>query len=176
MRQGRLVVFLSLLCTCTLCAGQEDIAREHSGIPDTIIIKTDGMTIPVVPVRASAQTIPIRQSSPGTLVNCILLGSILGAAGQGIRILTGLKKLFDEAMRTNTAIEQMVIGKRLLLSVLISCSIGAIAGILAAFESPDFMITKSTIIAFIAAGYAGTDFIEGMFNRYRIPSQAKEHR
>ena len=51
-------------------------------------------------------------------------------------------------------------------SLIIAFAIGGVAGVLAAVTSDNIQFTKSTIIAFITAGYAGTDFIEGFIKKY----------
>ena len=37
------------------------------------------------------------------LILLILIGGILGAVGQGIRVIVGLKKLYDESMQKGIA-------------------------------------------------------------------------
>ena len=56
---------------------------------------------------------------------------------------------------------------RLVMSLLISLLIGVIAGIIAALSNLEKVLDKSVIIAFIAAGYVGTDFIEGFLRKER---------
>lgn len=92
----------------------------------------------------------------------VALGGILGAAGQGVRVIIGLKKLNDSQDVLNYS--------RLLFSLFISFVIGGIAGVLAALNSIEAVLDKTTAIAFLAAGYAGTDFIEG-FMRRNAPKQ-----
>lgn len=91
----------------------------------------------------------------------VLLGGILGMSGQGIRVIIGLKKLNDSG--------EVKDYRRLVFSLFISFAIGGIAGVLAAINSIDAVLDKATATAFVAAGYAGTDFIEGFMNR-NIPS------
>lgn len=86
----------------------------------------------------------------------ILLGGILGMAGQGIRVIVGIKKVNDANDSDNPLKYQ-----RTIMSLFIAFSIGGIAGVLAAIGSIESPIDKATIIAFLTAGYAGTDFIEG---------------
>jgi hypothetical protein len=86
----------------------------------------------------------------------ILLGGILGMVGQGIRVIVGIKKVNDAKDSDNPLKYQ-----RTIMSLFIAFSIGGIAGVLAAIGSMEAPIDKATIIAFLTAGYAGTDFIEG---------------
>lgn len=93
----------------------------------------------------------------------ILLGGILGMAGQGLRVIVGIKKVND----ANDA-ENPVKYQRTLLSLFIAFSVGGIAGVLAAVGSAEVPIDKATIIAFLTAGYAGTDFIEGFMMKNKL--------
>ena len=100
-------------------------------------------------------------SSPQQYLYFILLGSILGMAGQVIRILVGIKKAKTDAKSSNQ--EFSFDSKQMLITLMIALIVGGIAGVLVAVNSVGKInsIDKSTIIAFIAAGYAGTDLIEG---------------
>ncbi|MEA4926360.1 MAG: hypothetical protein VB084_13775 [Syntrophomonadaceae bacterium] len=89
----------------------------------------------------------------------ILLGAILGSAGQGIRIVVGLKKNNDKGDKGTTFdLKQFIIG----------LTIGSIAGILGAISLYGELIDKQLLITLIAIGYAGTDFIEG-FMKKKLP-------
>jgi hypothetical protein len=92
----------------------------------------------------------------------VALGIILGALGQGARTIVGLKKLNDYANDTNPW-SALIDGMRLLISF----GIGSVAGAFAAIT----LITDLTkvlpeqLFAIAAAGYAGSDFIEGFITR-----------
>ncbi|GAB2526682.1 hypothetical protein [Spirosoma aerophilum] len=113
-------------------------------------------------------------STERILLNLILCG-LLGLIGQGIRVVIGLKKLKEEATAEaveNTATSAKSIynsqfdGRQLWVSLLI----GFIAGCLASFghdDTADF--SREARLAIVAAGYAGTDFIEGLFKKI-LPS------
>lgn len=94
----------------------------------------------------------------------LALGGIAGAMGQGTRVLVGIKKLQDAASTTpgSTAADKFQPG-RLVVSLLI----GFIAGGVAAMTilRPDGAVTPQVILGIAAAGYAGTDFIEGFVRR-----------
>lgn len=106
--------------------------------------------------------------TPTDTLILILLGAILGMVGQGIRVVVGLKKLGDLATAEETETKNLFVTQQLVLSLLIAFAIGAIAGVLAAVTSIDLEFSKSVIIAFISAGYAGTDFIEGFIKKNPI--------
>jgi hypothetical protein len=105
------------------------------------------------------------ETTPLNTLVIILLGAILGMVGQGIRVIVGIKKVGDEAVKTGTAQKELIQTQQLALSLFIAFAIGAIAGVLAAVGSTNVEFNNSTIIAFIAAGYAGTDFIEGFIRK-----------
>lgn len=99
----------------------------------------------------------------------ILIGMLLGITGQGIRIIIGLKKR-NETRKDGQPVEPFS-WQRLMLSLLIALFTGIVAGVLAALNTniedwnpPD----KALLFSLVAAGYSGTDFIEG-FMRDHLP-------
>ena len=149
-------------------ASAGDSARVVVKIPDTIVVKT-GSAILVSDQHKNANS--TETNSPFNTLIIIVLGAILGAVGQGVRVIVGLKKVYDEAVKNNIAANSLLEYRQLALSLVIGFAVGAIAGVLAAVNSVDAQFSKSVIIAFIAAGYAGTDFIEGfMKNNPNISS------
>ncbi|MBS1772249.1 MAG: hypothetical protein JST82_05270 [Bacteroidetes bacterium] len=111
-------------------------------------------------------------TTPLNILITVLLGAILGAVGQGIRVIVGLKKVGDEADKQGISNNQLIQTQQLVLSIFIAFAIGAIAGVLAAVNNMDATVfDKSTVIAFITAGYAGTDFIEGFMKKTPIKKQ-----
>jgi hypothetical protein len=84
----------------------------------------------------------------------LILGIILGVLGQGIRVIVGLKKMSEESNSTNKNFDI----KRLILSL----GIGGVAGGLGAIILLDQKLDKELLLTFVATGYAGTDFIEGV--------------
>jgi hypothetical protein len=92
------------------------------------------------------------------LLNKLLIGMLLGMAGQLIRVIVGIKKKND----ANEAHDP----QRLLISLLIGAVIGAVAGVLVIVDDPMKELSqKTTLMAIIAAGYAGADFIEGFIQK-----------
>jgi hypothetical protein len=92
-----------------------------------------------------------------------VLGIIFGALGQGARAIVGIKKLNDYADENNPS-AALIDGVRLFISF----GIGAVAG---AFAAVTLIadLTKPVLLeqlfAIAAAGYAGSDFIEGFITR-----------
>ena len=99
-----------------------------------------------------------------TLLNALLLGGLLGLIGQGIRMIVGLKKAYEEATTETKTFTQVFEGRRLGISLLI----GFIAGVLGALAlnvSSIPELANETLASLIGAGYAGTDFIEGFIRK-----------
>lgn len=98
----------------------------------------------------------------------IVLGIILGAVGQGARAIIGVKKSADEAAANKmTRVDEWFDMKRLIWSLII----GGIAGCLAAILLIESPINKELLLGLVAAGYAGTDFIEGLMSKYTPPTK-----
>jgi hypothetical protein len=97
----------------------------------------------------------------------LLLGGILGMLGQGIRVITGLKKVHDQASAENKPFGQLFDVGTLMISLLIGFTAGALAIIA---TTPDgsalTKVDRQMIVTLLAAGYAGTDFIEAFVKKY----------
>ena len=104
---------------------------------------------------------------PYKILGYLILGGFLGVIGQGIRVFVGVKKLRDkQAVKEGSKkLSELLDGKRLGLSLMYAFIIGAIAGVLGVVSFLGKELTKDHIFALIGAGYAGTDFIEGVFYR-----------
>lgn len=97
-------------------------------------------------------------ATPKDFLMIILLGGLLGMVGQLLRVVIGIKKALDKGQEMDY--------KRLILSLFLSFAIGMVAGVLAALNVlGSETIDKTTVVAFLAAGYAGTDFIEGFMRK-----------
>ncbi|MBI5694884.1 MAG: hypothetical protein HZC51_03950 [Nitrospirae bacterium] len=96
-------------------------------------------------------------------LNLLLLGALLGAIGQGARVIVGLKKMNDEAAATGLQAKDLFVTNQLVISLLIGGIAGSIASLfyLGDCGSPDKCIDKELMFTLFAAGYAGADFIEG---------------
>jgi hypothetical protein len=101
-----------------------------------------------------------------TAVLYVVLGAILGAVGQGTRSIVGIKKRSDQAAVKNEEMKEWFDLNRLLFSLII----GAIAGSFAAVFLVGMEIGQEFLLGLIAAGYAGTDFIEGIIET-RLPAR-----
>lgn len=102
------------------------------------------------------------------ILNKLLLCGLLGMIGQGIRVIVGLKKLREESevkatapQNAKTVYDREFDVKQLFLSLFI----GFVAGCLVSFTRDDKNMDNDVQLAIIAAGYAGTDFIEGVLKK-----------
>jgi hypothetical protein len=98
-------------------------------------------------------------------VQVLAFGALLGAAGQIVRIVAGLKKLNDEAKDKNVPVAALFSTTQFVFSILI----GAVAGLLGAIAlgiNPKDVIATDKLFALLGAGYAGADFIEAFMKKH----------
>ena len=105
----------------------------------------------------------------GATLIALLLAGILGMVGQGARAVIGLKQLADNASNPKMPEIETFSAARLVVSLVI----GFIAGVLSAMAlglldaTPTTgVLDNKTMLGLIAAGYAGTDVIEGFMSKY----------
>jgi hypothetical protein len=100
----------------------------------------------------------------------LLLGGLLGVLGQGIRVVPGMKKMNDHALAEGKPFRDVFNVGTLLMSLLIGFTAGALAIIA---SQPDGSVgatmDRQMILTLLAAGYAGTDFIEA-FVKKNLPA------
>ena len=99
-------------------------------------------------------------------INLLLLGGMLGALGQGVRAVMGLKKVNDQAALEGRQMKDMVDASTLIISLVIGFIAGALAIVGIADTSKAMTPDKELVITLLGAGYAGTDFIEGFIKKY----------
>ena len=100
----------------------------------------------------------------------ILLGGIAGFVGQGIRGALGLQKLRERTLASGQSAEAGFSSRMFLSSLLIGFTSGALASF-TLDVSQDGVVDIKVVLAMVAAGYAGTDFIEGTAKRI-LPSSS----
>jgi len=105
------------------------------------------------------------------VLSYLLLGGLLGVVGQGIRVMVGLKKKYDESLRSNKKWKDIFDAKQLWISLLIAFLIGIIAGVLGVINYVGKEINKEFLLTIIGIGYAGTDFIEGFIIKKKYQAQ-----
>jgi hypothetical protein len=91
------------------------------------------------------------------------LGGLVGALGQGVRSIVGLKKVHDAAAGSDASAAESIDAGRLIVSLGVGFIAGALAAIGLLQQFPK--VTSEQIFALAAAGYAGADFIEGFVSR-----------
>ncbi|MEW6011286.1 MAG: hypothetical protein CIT03_01880 [Methanobacterium sp.] len=96
----------------------------------------------------------------------VFAGFFLGLFGQVIRVIVGIKKQYDS---TEIGLGLWFNKTQLLLSLII----GGVAGFLVGLFLSGDPMDKTFYLAVIAAGYAGSDFIEG-FLRTKAPKYTTE--
>jgi hypothetical protein len=100
-------------------------------------------------------------------IQLLLIGGLLGTVGQGIRVIVGLKKIYDQALQEGKPFSEHFDGASLLFSLLI----GFVAGVLGTLSLPKVtaaQIQTEQLITLIGIGYAGCDFIEGFIKKSSI--------
>jgi len=101
----------------------------------------------------------------GKVIEIILLGGLMGLFGQGIRAVVGLKTMVDEANQKGVSQNELFDAARLLISLVIGFLAGIAATLALGFDKFD-TIQMSLLLGIAAAGYSGTDFIEGFISQY----------
>jgi putative chitinase len=92
-----------------------------------------------------------------SILEFIILGIILGMAGQGARSIVGMKKQYDK--KSNDWFD----GRLLVTSLMIGGTAGAF-GAVGLLDNRE-IVDKQTLLTLITIGYAGTDFIEGFMKK-----------
>lgn len=95
------------------------------------------------------------------ILTLIALGGLLGAFGQGLRVVVGLKKVYDQAHADRKAFVELFETSKLIVSLFI----GFLAGGIAILFMDKPAMGKELYTMLIGAGYAGADFIEGFVQK-----------
>jgi hypothetical protein len=102
------------------------------------------------------------------VLETLAVAGLMGMLGQGARAIVGLKSMIDQANREGVDSKDVFTAARLLVSLMI----GFIAGLAAAFIIGLKQVSAATtsdfqvLLGLAAAGYAGTDAIEGFLQNY----------
>jgi hypothetical protein len=111
--------------------------------------------------------------TPETIIVHVVAGGLLGMLGQGVRVIPGMKKAHDEAAAQNKALKDVFELNRMLISFLIGFIAGALALLTASSSTANYTLDNAGLTAIVAAGYAGTDFIEAFMKKY-LPASAQQ--
>ncbi|MBV8120051.1 MAG: hypothetical protein JO081_08960 [Alphaproteobacteria bacterium] len=111
-------------------------------------------------VRAAASSVTPVETGWASI---IAIGALMGAIGQGVRIIVGLGKARDT--RRHEKFADPIASTRLTIVLLIGALAGAIAAIASAPGSP-----VARMVLFGAAGYSGADLVERLIARSVSPA------
>nr|WP_321984274.1 hypothetical protein [uncultured Lichenicoccus sp.] len=101
------------------------------------------------------------------MLAALLLAGLLGMIGQGVRAVVGLKGLALQALDPNVPLPEAFNPTRLIVSLVIGFVAGALAGTAMGIEQVGHAdLTRAAMLGLMAAGYSGTDFIEGFISNY----------
>ncbi|SDB16581.1 hypothetical protein [Bauldia litoralis] len=106
-----------------------------------------------------------------TWIQVLVLGGLAGAVGQVARTAVGLKKVNDVAVAEDVNPQHLIIASRLFISLTIGFVAGALVALAMGIDPAN--IATEEILGLAAAGYAGTDAIEGMIGRI-TPTRPEE--
>jgi Na+/H+ antiporter NhaC len=99
----------------------------------------------------------------------LIVCGFLGLLGQSLRVLIGIKKQI-QAHKDAPGDYSWFSMPELLISLLISIPVGVISGlalnVVNSLPADLSSINAAFILSMIAAGYAGTDLIEGLLAKY----------
>jgi hypothetical protein len=138
------------------------VAIQVFGIASTFAQELS-LTMPPPPSETTST------SSPASILCLLLLGAVLGFFGQIARSAVGIKKELDAAPKGNAKWDGWFNVWELVISLLLGAAAGAFACLLMWGEPLD----KTYLLACVAAGYAGSDFIQGFIQKY-IPNAKNE--
>jgi hypothetical protein len=98
----------------------------------------------------------------------LALGALAGAAGQGARMIVGIKKINDAASAAQSSVADLIEPSRLVISLII----GAVAGVLAVTQMQMTTLDGNSILKLAGVGYIGADFIEGFMRTVSASAEA----
>lgn len=104
----------------------------------------------------------------GDLLSYLILGGLMGMLGQGARAVIGLKGMSTDARTLNLNPNDVFEAGRLITSIIIGFLVG-LAAALVTLKSGDTTLAIpgwTTLLGWVASGYAGTDFLEGFIAQY----------
>jgi hypothetical protein len=109
--------------------------------------------------------------SPVDWISYLALALMLGVAGQLARVAMGLKKLHDKNVSDGgkTSFDP----KKFWISIALGGLAGMLAGLVAWDESTR-LLQRETLLSLMAAGYAGSDLLEGLIERWTKTASAPQ--
>lgn len=99
----------------------------------------------------------------GTTLSALVLCGMAGMVGQGIRAIVGLRKAGYLQIEAGDS-KQNFSGSYLMVTLMIGFIAGSLSGLIMGLDTFAGKFPSESLMAVVAAGYAGVDFIEGSFN------------
>lgn len=99
----------------------------------------------------------------GTALSALILCGVAGMVGQGIRAVVGLRKAGYLQLEAGDS-KQNFSASYLMVTLMIGFIAGSLSGITMGLDTFAGKFPAESLMAVVAAGYAGVDFIEGSFN------------
>lgn len=105
------------------------------------------------------------------LLEILIIGALMGMLGQGARAVVGLKGMSDNAKAQGLSPNDLFEAGRLLTSFLIGSLVGLASALTYIIDGGSTLTdpTWHVMVAWAAAAYAGTDFLEGFISQYLSP-------
>lgn len=99
----------------------------------------------------------------GTALSALVLCGVAGMVGQGIRAVVGLRKAGYLQIEAGDS-KQNFSASYLMVTLMIGFIAGSLSGLTMGLDTFAGKFSSESLMAVVAAGYAGVDFIEGSFN------------
>lgn len=99
----------------------------------------------------------------GTALSALVLCGVAGMVGQGIRAIVGLRKAGYLQIEAGDS-KQNFSASYLMVTLMIGFIAGSLSGLTMGLDTFAGKFSSESLMAVVAAGYAGVDFIEGSFN------------
>lgn len=93
----------------------------------------------------------------------LALGGVAGMVGQGVRMIVGIKQLHDQAAAAGVPPKELLDLPQLTLEMVVGFIAGSLAAMVTSLDPNN--IDSRHLLGLLAAGYAGTDFIQGLMAR-----------
>jgi hypothetical protein len=113
-----------------------------------------------------AKTLPLEgrmaEASAVDVLGALALAGLLGAAGQAVRAIGGLKKMADDAQARGLAPFETFVTSRFVISMIVGFVAGMVAAVSLGLSKliPVNLDNSSLMLGLAAAGYGGTDFLD----------------
>lgn len=110
-------------------------------------------------------------------LGAVMLGGVLGMAGQGLRAIVEIKSAKDAAKAKPDDPANLYVASRLIFGLLIGFVVGVVTTLalgiqkLATINLAQGGQVAGPLVTMLLAGYAGADAVEGLITRFIPPQQ-----